>query len=668
MKTSRIALVCTAALAATCLAAVALPERRAAATPLPPAAITDLSAAQTTSTSITLTWTAPGSSGNSGTASSYDIRYASALITPTTWSSASSASGAPSPHVAGTTETYTMTVTAGQRYWFAIETSNGTSVSGLSNTVANPPANLNQVDVFTMADDVLNARTRQLVETLHPDMVERASFEFMATQEMARAYTNIPDRLQLAGQGALLGAGVDHDAFAVGGATNYSSGTSVESRASGTTYSDLASSAAPYGFATDEAFNMNYGSTSAIKQLEYKAELQMNAGYNIIEFDQDAMNSSEMATVYTDLHSYAAAHGETVYLTGNGDTLPGADAYDSTPHFTHADFALRQYPRNWEPSGTWSAYGGSSTLAPNYISFYRAMVVRDAGSTPTMPSFGFVDTPASSDGSPTWPANSANWPAFLRINEAQLLASGILPGYTSIYTDAFDTQQNNLFANELNESKFIRENDQLFHNLTLISPSTLTSSAAGVYLSAFSQTGRTIVHAVNGNYSYSANTMTPVSNDTVSVSLTAAPTRIWVTTPDVLSGSRRTVLPTSDWSYSSGTATITLPSLDYHDVIVIEQSSGAAYNPVYSPMQIVMPWNTQSELMAGNHLQLTALQTEGHSTALNWSVNNIAGGSATYGTVDSSGMYTAPLVPPSPATVTITATSPELSSASASVT
>ncbi|MDL5050151.1 S8 family serine peptidase [Oscillatoria amoena NRMC-F 0135] len=48
---------------------------------IPPAAITDLSVIETGLTSLTLTWTAPGSSGMEGSATSYDLRYSLVPIT-----------------------------------------------------------------------------------------------------------------------------------------------------------------------------------------------------------------------------------------------------------------------------------------------------------------------------------------------------------------------------------------------------------------------------------------------------------------------------------------------------------------------------------------------------------------------------------------------------------
>ena len=58
------------------------------------------------------------------------------------------------------------------------------------------------------------------------------------------------------------------------------------------------------------------------------------------------------------------------------------------------------------------------------------------------------------------------------------------------------------------------------------------------------------------------------------------------------------------------------------------------------------------------------------NTAVAWSVNGVAGGDATVGTISASGTYTAPGAVPSPSTVTVTATSQAdaTESASASVT
>ena len=101
----------------------------------PPAAITSLAASGATTTSVTLTWTAPGDDDNTGTASSYDIRYSSATITNANWGSASQCSGEPVPQAAGNAQTFTVTgLSPDTTYYFAMKTADEIpNWSGLSN-------------------------------------------------------------------------------------------------------------------------------------------------------------------------------------------------------------------------------------------------------------------------------------------------------------------------------------------------------------------------------------------------------------------------------------------------------------------------------------------------------------------------------------------------------
>lgn len=64
-----------------------------------------------------------------------------------------------------------------------------------------------------------------------------------------------------------------------------------------------------------------------------------------------------------------------------------------------------------------------------------------------------------------------------------------------------------------------------------------------------------------------------------------------------------------------------------------------------------------ANVRAGDTLGLTATVTGSTNTTVRWSVNGAAGGSATDGTVDPSGNYTAPSALPSASTVSVTATS-----------
>jgi hypothetical protein len=88
-----------------------------------PAATTDLTISQVGPTSLRLSWTAAGDDGTTGYASRYDIRSATAPITPQNWASANTVPGAPTPHSAGTAEY--IDVTALQQdvvYFFALKT------------------------------------------------------------------------------------------------------------------------------------------------------------------------------------------------------------------------------------------------------------------------------------------------------------------------------------------------------------------------------------------------------------------------------------------------------------------------------------------------------------------------------------------------------------------
>ncbi len=102
---------------------------------IPPAAVTNLATSNPTGTSVTLTWTAPGDDGNTGTATSYDIRYSTSAINDANWAGTTQVSGEPAPAVAGTNQNMTITGLASDTtYYFAIKTSDEVpNTSGLSN-------------------------------------------------------------------------------------------------------------------------------------------------------------------------------------------------------------------------------------------------------------------------------------------------------------------------------------------------------------------------------------------------------------------------------------------------------------------------------------------------------------------------------------------------------
>lgn len=100
-----------------------------------PSAVTNLSLSGVTASAVTLSWTAPGDDGALGTATSYDVRYATSPITAANFASATVVTGEPAPAVAGTSQSMTVSgLGAGTTYYFALKTTdNATNVSAISN-------------------------------------------------------------------------------------------------------------------------------------------------------------------------------------------------------------------------------------------------------------------------------------------------------------------------------------------------------------------------------------------------------------------------------------------------------------------------------------------------------------------------------------------------------
>jgi Tol biopolymer transport system component len=111
---------------------------------IPPARVTDLAAVFATTTSIELTWTAPGDDSNDGRASEYDLRYAVAPITDETWDDAQRVESVPTPAPTGSPESYTIgDLELGTTYSFALKVvDDALNVSELSNVVSRSTANV----------------------------------------------------------------------------------------------------------------------------------------------------------------------------------------------------------------------------------------------------------------------------------------------------------------------------------------------------------------------------------------------------------------------------------------------------------------------------------------------------------------------------------------------
>jgi hypothetical protein len=114
---------------------------------LAPAPVADLSAAATSFQSVALSWTATGDDGTTGRASFYDLRYATAPITDTTWDVATRAQGELGPRPAGAAESSIVSgLDPGTTYYFALkvrdEMGNESAPSDVASATTTPAATL----------------------------------------------------------------------------------------------------------------------------------------------------------------------------------------------------------------------------------------------------------------------------------------------------------------------------------------------------------------------------------------------------------------------------------------------------------------------------------------------------------------------------------------------
>ncbi|MGH9433901.1 MAG: hypothetical protein ACRD3T_20425 [Terriglobia bacterium] len=109
-------------------------------------------------------------------------------------------------------------------------------------------------------------------------------------------------------------------------------------------------------------------------------------------------------------------------------------------------------------------------------------------------------------------------------------------------------------------------------------------------------------------------------------------------------------LYTAPGSAPSGSITVTATS-------VADSSSSASSSVKVRSSTAVSVRPSQATLATGGTQQLAVTVTGTTNTAVSWSVNGVAGGNSSVGTVSSAGLYTAPSAVPSPNPVTVRATS-----------
>lgn len=586
-----------------------------------PTLIDDLGTNQTNSTTIQLSWTAPGRDANGGTATSYEVRYyKNGPVTEQTWSYATPVSGAPAPAAAGASQSFNVANLApNTRYWFGVKASEGGSWSGVSNSAANLPTDMSQVTTWAFDQAVNNSRERALTRIVQPDIIHRGIYEWVGTAFQDRGFDSVTPTIQrFTKDGSVLSGGVSAHWWA----------PKYETLAPGVNANEAGNSSSD----DYEFIDPNSGSGKA--QLEYKAKKQVDLGVMGIEFDE-MYSQNNAAAILQNVRNYAwNTYGKRIFVMANNYWASAGVG----------DYNINDYPNSNE--------NGRFNAGVNNIGWLKGHVT--SSSVPVM---WFQDHAGSFT---TGPGNAADYPAFLRSGNAQGLAAGGFPGQLKSWMNSYDTYQNSVFSIQAGHFKFMRENSELFHNLTQLNPSTLTSSAGKVFLSALGQQDRTILHLVNGNFTPSTQVMSTQYNFTARISLTQAPSRIWLTTPDKLWNQRR-IFPT--YSYSGGIATINIPELQWDDIVVIEH--GRSYDPVYSALKVILPFPNPKSIATGNSFRFNAAQNDGWTSTFNWYVNDVLWGNSTVGTIDGNGFYIAPANVPAGGKVTVKAVSKDDSGASA---
>jgi hypothetical protein len=122
-----------------------------------PGAIANLAAGQVSDHTLLLSWTAPGDDGQSGTVTSYDLRWSLQPIDATNFGSATPVAIPPSPAPGGSSQSYVMaSLNAATRYYFAIKSRDeANNTSAISNVL----------NVTTSTTDVVGPATIQDLNT-----------------------------------------------------------------------------------------------------------------------------------------------------------------------------------------------------------------------------------------------------------------------------------------------------------------------------------------------------------------------------------------------------------------------------------------------------------------------------------------------------------------------
>lgn len=159
----------------------------------PPSSIDDLTISEVSQTEFLLEWTAPGSSGQSGRATSYDLRIATTPITGENFDNATSIVSTPTPSIAGTFESFTLDgLQPDTTYWVALRAIDFfDNQSDISNVPSATTWGIPSVTLTPLSFDVDLETGEQSAQTLQFENTGEGPLVFQNTTEILPQWLSI---------------------------------------------------------------------------------------------------------------------------------------------------------------------------------------------------------------------------------------------------------------------------------------------------------------------------------------------------------------------------------------------------------------------------------------------------------------------------------------------
>jgi phosphodiesterase/alkaline phosphatase D-like protein len=360
----------------------------------PPSAIANLVAYNELSTSVALSWTAPGDDGNVGTASQYDVRYSTAAITAANFSSATKVASAPTPKIAGSAEAFRISgLNTATTYYFAVKTADEVpNWAAISNVVSRatliaaptPPTLASPASGATgvSTSPTLSWNSSTTATSYRVQVSTTSAFSTMAVNQSNVAATS----LAVTGLSA---STLYYWRVSASNAGGMSGSSTVRSFTTGTsTAPGVPTLAAPANGATGVALSPTLSWNASSGATSYRLQVSTSSAFGTIFLDRSGLTGTTLAV--TGLSGNA-----TYYWHVSASNAGGTSAYSSTRSFatlTGPPMAPTLLsPLNaatnafLNPSLTWNASSGATSyrVQLSTSSTFGTTVVNQGGLTGT---------------------------------------------------------------------------------------------------------------------------------------------------------------------------------------------------------------------------------------------------------------------------------------------